>query len=54
MKGASVQRNWYEKEARESGQRGTVFACSPNGWVDNELAIDWLNKVYLPHINAER
>lgn len=31
------------------GQLGTRFACTPNGWTSNELAVEWLQLHFEPY-----
>ena len=44
FKGASVQQQWFKREFNHPW----LFTSSENGWTSNEIAIEWLNQVFIP------
>lgn len=31
------------------GPKGTVYTCTPSGWFDNYVFVDWMKKVLIPY-----
>lgn len=53
FKGKDLQWQWFTNEFAKTVP-GWKFTVSPNGWTNNELALYWLEQVFLPQINAIR
>ena len=43
FKGVSLQSSWFTSEIPD-----WAYKCSPNGWTSNEIALIWLEKVFVP------
>jgi DDE superfamily endonuclease len=46
FKGKELQKQWFLKEFYQIAN--WYYIASPNGWTDDHIAIEWLEKVYLP------
>jgi hypothetical protein len=46
FKGKELQQQWFLEEFRKTAD--WHYITSPKGWTDNHIAIEWLEKVYLP------
>ena len=46
FKGKSLQSQWFLEEFKKIADWS--FITSENGWTDNDIAISWLENVYLP------
>ena len=44
FKAASIQTQWFAQEFKEDWH----FTFSKNGWTSNEIALEWLEKVFIP------
>ena len=49
FKGTYVQKQWFAKDFEHPWH----FACSENGWTSNAIALEWLEKVFLPQTQPE-
>lgn len=50
FKGKSVQVQWFAKEFDEPTW---FFTASDNGWTSNAIAVEWLEKLFLPQTRPE-
>ncbi|KAM4066697.1 DDE superfamily endonuclease [Hirsutella rhossiliensis] len=46
FKGKELQKQWFKQEFRKFAD--WHYITSPNGWTDNNIAVEWLEEVYLP------
>ncbi|KAM4063682.1 DDE superfamily endonuclease [Hirsutella rhossiliensis] len=46
FKGKELQKQWFLTEFGKIAD--WHYITSPNGWTDNHVAIEWLERVYLP------
>ncbi|RKK06589.1 hypothetical protein BFJ65_g18487 [Fusarium oxysporum f. sp. cepae] len=46
FKGKELQKQWFLEEFRKIADWN--YITSPNGWTDNHIAVEWLERVYLP------
>jgi hypothetical protein len=46
FKGKELQQQWFLQEFQQIAD--WFYITSPNGWTDNHIAIEWLERVYLP------
>ncbi|KAL2888945.1 hypothetical protein HOO65_030446 [Ceratocystis lukuohia] len=46
FKGKELQRQWFLDEFRKIAD--WHFITSPNGWTDDHIGVEWLERVYLP------
>jgi len=46
FKGKSVQEQWFPLELDKFDK--WQFTASENGWTDDEIAVEWLKKVFIP------
>jgi DDE superfamily endonuclease len=46
FKGKELQQQWFLHEFQQIAD--WFYITSPNGWTDNHIAIEWLERVYLP------
>ena len=46
FKGKELQQQWFLREFQQIAD--WFYITSPNGWTDNHIAIEWLERVYLP------
>ncbi|KAK8069269.1 transposase [Apiospora phragmitis] len=55
FKGQWVQQQWFpeEEDSLTDAMEDWVFAASPKGWTNKELALVWLNEVFIPHTKPE-
>lgn len=47
FKGASLQEQWF-KGLNIDEYTGWKFTVSPNGWSSTDIAMEWLEKVFIP------
>ena len=52
FRGKSVQQQWFPNESLENFQ-DWYFTASENGWTSNELAVEWLTKLFIPRTQPE-
>ena len=52
FRGKSVQQQWFPNESLENFQDWS-FTASENGWTSNELAVEWLTKLFIPRTQPE-
>jgi hypothetical protein len=48
FKGKELQQQWFLQEFQQIAD--WFYITSPNGWTDNHIAIEWLERVYLPQM----
>ena len=48
FKGASVQQQWFSSEFNKPW----FFTTSENGWTSNEIALEWLQRVFIPETSS--
>ncbi|KAL1838324.1 hypothetical protein VTK73DRAFT_4356 [Phialemonium thermophilum] len=49
FKGKDIQQQWFPDRADLlASYRGWRFVTSENGWTSNEIALEWLTKVFIP------
>jgi 4-hydroxybenzoate polyprenyltransferase len=49
FRGKNVQQQWYPRKLEKLPEfAGWLFATSPKGWTDHELALEWLQKIFIP------
>ncbi|KAF6524740.1 hypothetical protein HZS61_010535 [Fusarium oxysporum f. sp. conglutinans] len=46
FKGKELQKQWFLDEFKQMTDR--YYITSPNGWTDDHIGIEWLERVYLP------
>ncbi|OBS15188.1 hypothetical protein FPOA_13930 [Fusarium poae] len=46
FKGKELQKQWFLEEFRQIAD--WYYITSPNGWTDDHIGIEWLERVYLP------
>lgn len=52
LKGKDVQHQWFPR--RNLGLWDDwLFRASPKGWTSNEIALDWLEGVFIPHVRRQ-
>ncbi|CDU23184.1 related to transposase [Sporisorium scitamineum] len=50
FKGKAHQQGWYQDHA---AAKDWMFATSPNGWTDNDLALEWLQDCFDKHMQQK-
>lgn len=53
FKGADLQRQWFTREFKKLVPNWK-FTVSKNGWTSNEIALYWLEDVFLPQVQKLR
>ncbi len=51
FKGVDIQAQWYP-DVNRGLYEDWRFRCSPKGWTSNEIALDWIKEVFIPHIRT--
>jgi hypothetical protein len=46
FKGKELQKQWFLEEFKQIAD--WYYITSPNGWTDDHIGIEWLERVYLP------
>jgi 4-hydroxybenzoate polyprenyltransferase len=46
FKGKSVQQQWFKTL---EGHENWEFTAKENGWTNNDVGLEWLKKVFIPH-----
>lgn len=49
-KGKNIQGQWFEKDMKRTIPDWQVIT-SPNGWSSNEIAVKWLEDVFIPQMD---
>ena len=49
FKGKHFNQDWVKREAQNA-----LYGMSPNGWIDQELFTEWLQKLFIPNIISAR
>jgi hypothetical protein len=53
FQGKTIQQQHYPSDIENQPKfKGWLFTLSPKGWIDHELALEWLQRVFIPHTNA--
>lgn len=54
FRGKAVQQQWFpEPDELRTTYAGWLFTSSPKGWIDHELALEWLQRVFIPETHIE-
>ena len=46
FKGKELQKQWFLEEFKQIAD--WYYITSPNGWTDDHIGVEWLERVYLP------
>lgn len=54
FRGKTVQQQWFpEPDELRTKYAGWLFTSSPKGWINHELALEWLQRVFIPETHVE-